>query len=202
LPGWLPELAAAPTAYLIVGALVTADVFFPLIPGEAAVIAAGVLAAQGELSGWAVVATATIAAALGDNGVYWTARTVGARRPVPVGGHRRIRELTRTARTELERRRVQIILTARFIPGGRTATSLAAGSIAMPWRRFVTVDAAAALLWASYTTMLGVLGGSAFSDSLWKPLVASLSFAALVGLATELVRRRRERGGSARGSAP
>jgi SNARE associated Golgi protein len=45
---------------------------------------------------------------------------------------------------------VWIIVVARFIPGGRTATTYAAGTVGMPWRRFLPADAIAVALWALY----------------------------------------------------
>jgi hypothetical protein len=41
----------------------------------------------------------------------------------------------------------------------------------------------AAAIWAAYVTALGYLGGEAFKNSTWKPLVVALAIAAAVGLA-------------------
>jgi membrane protein DedA with SNARE-associated domain len=38
--------------------------------------------------------------------------------------------------------------------------TLSAGLLRFRWRRFLTFDAAAALVWALYATLLGYLGGS------------------------------------------
>jgi membrane-associated protein len=52
-------------------------------------------------------------------------------------------------RSQLEHHGVWIIVVARFIPGGRTATTYVAGMVDMPWkRRFLPADAIAAALWA------------------------------------------------------
>jgi membrane protein DedA with SNARE-associated domain len=61
----------------------------------------------------------------------------------------------------------------------------------MPWRRFAAFDALAAALWATYMTMLGYFGGSAFEESLWKPILAAAVAAAAAAGGAELVRRRR-----------
>lgn len=84
-----------------------------------------------------------------------------------------------------------IIVVARFVPGGRTATTFSAGALAMPWRRFVVIDALAAALWATYMTLLGYFGGSAFEESLWKPILAAGLIAAAAAAAAELLRRAR-----------
>jgi membrane-associated protein len=84
-----------------------------------------------------------------------------------------------------------IIIVARFIPGGRTATTFSAGALEMPWRRFLTIDAVAAVLWATYIALLGYFGGEAFEQSLWKPILAAGLVAAAVTVGAELLRRAR-----------
>jgi membrane-associated protein len=76
------------------------------------------------------------------------------------------------------------------VPGGRTATTFSAGALAMPWPRFLAIDAAAGL-WATYVALLGYFGGSAFEDSLWKPMLAAAIVATAVTLGAELLRRAR-----------
>jgi len=88
-----------------------------------------------------------------------------------------------------------LIGVGRFIPGGRTATTFAAGTLEMPYRRFLFADVCAATLWAVYVSMLGYLGGETFKDSLWLPLASSLAVAALVGLGFEAWRRLQRRHG-------
>jgi membrane-associated protein len=82
-----------------------------------------------------------------------------------------------------------IIIAARFIPGGRTATTFLAGALGMPWRRFVAIDTLAAVLWATYIALLGYFGGATFEEDLWKPLLAAGAIAILVATAGELFRR-------------
>jgi membrane protein DedA with SNARE-associated domain len=82
-----------------------------------------------------------------------------------------------------------LILIARFIPVGRTATTFAAGTLEMPWRRFLVADAIAATLWATYASMLGFIGGSSFAHSLLKPLLLALAMAFLLAAAGEGYRR-------------
>lgn len=53
------------------------DVLFPLVPSETIVIAASVLAGQGELLIVAIVSSATLGAIVGDNVSYWLGRRLG-----------------------------------------------------------------------------------------------------------------------------
>ena len=95
------------------------------------------------------------------------------------------------AEDQLERRR-WIILVSRFVAGGRTAVMFASGTFQMEWRtRFLPFQVAAALLWTGAMALLGYLFGSTFQDSVWLPLLASLSIAAAItGIAQLVVRRR------------
>jgi membrane-associated protein len=88
----------------------------------------------------------------------------------------------------------------RFVPGGRTATTLASGTLGMPWRRFVAVDAAACAMWAAYVTALGYLGGNTFQHSLWKPLLAAGIVGVIVTVLADVYRRLRLRAGDDTGA--
>ena len=94
----------------------------------------------------------------------------------------------RWAERQLEERGGEIIIIARFIPGGRTAVTLSAGALEMRWRRFATFDAIAAVIWASYAALLGYVGGKQFEDAPWKGLIVALLIAFSVAGGVELVR--------------
>lgn len=83
----------------------------------------------------------------------------------------------------------------RFLPGGRTATTFAAGTLEMPYRQFALADAIAACVWALYASMLGYLGGATFKESIWLPLLLSVGIATLVGFSIEAWRRFQRRRG-------
>jgi membrane protein DedA with SNARE-associated domain len=102
------------------------------------------------------------------------------------------------AERQVARRGGELILVGRFIPGGRTAVTVACGTLEMPWRRFVVLDAFACLLWASYAALLGYLGGSAFEEQLWIGLVVALATAFGVTAAIEAARWILRRRGRAR----
>lgn len=183
------EVTNNPATYAIVFAAATTDVLLPLIPSETIVLAASVLAAQGELVIWLIVPAAALGAFLGDNASYWLGRKVGD--PVASRFFRgeKARGRLRWAEKAIGERGSLLILIGRFIPGGRTATTFAAGTLEMEYRRFLIADAVAATAWALYVSMLGYLGGSTFEDNLWLPLLAAFSFATLVGAAIEGWRR-------------
>jgi membrane protein DedA with SNARE-associated domain len=193
---WLTEAVSnGPTAYLIVMLASGGDVIFPPVPSETIVVTAGVLAGRGDLSIFFVVPAAALGALIGDNIAYWLGRGIGD----PVAdrlfrGEKGQRHL-QWAERAIERHGGVLIVAGRFIPGGRTASTFAAGSLEMPWRRFIVADLIAVSVWALFTAMLGYAGGSTFQGSAWKPLVASLSVATLIAIGVEVWRRvQRHRG--------
>ena len=188
-------VSESPLTYLVLFAAVGGDALVPLVPGEPMVIAASVLAGQGRLIIAAVVLAAALGAFAGDNVSYFLGRLFGRRAARRISrGEKGARRLEWAERA-LERRGAAVLLVARFIPGGRTAATLAAGTLDMPWRRFALVDAVAAVLWALYASMLGYFGGATFSQSGWRPLALSLGIATALALAIEAYRRVQRRRG-------
>lgn len=193
---WLThQISDSPWTYLLVFLAAGGDVLLPLIPSETVVITAGVVAARGGLSLWLLIPVTMLGAMAGDNLAYWLGREAGdpVARKVMRGedGERRLRWAERA----MGRHGPVVLIAARFVPGGRTVSTLAAGTLELPWRVMFTADAVAALLWAVYASMLGYLGGEAFQRSSWKPIALALGVALLVSLIVELWRRRQRRRG-------
>jgi membrane protein DedA with SNARE-associated domain len=186
----LDQLAGVPdlAAFALIAAFVAGDSVVPAVPGETATLTGAVLAARGELSLLAVFAATWLGAVVGDALSFGLGRTAG-RRAVQRRGER-----VAWARERLHQRGPLIILTARFIPGGRNAVSLAAGTLGMRWATYAVWDVLAAGLWALFAVALGYASGRTFADSLVIPLGLSLCLAALIGAAGELAVRRSKRG--------
>lgn len=193
---WLTnEVSNSAITYLVVFAAAGLDVFFPVIPSETIVIAASVLAAQGELTIFLIVPAAALGAFVGDNGAYWLGRLIGDPLARRLFRGEKGRGRLDWAESAIQRRGTALIVIGRFIPGGRTAGTVAAGTLEMEYRRFLPADAVAAVLWALYVSMLGFVGGSAFEDNVWLPLLIALGFALLVTLGVEAWRRHQNRQG-------
>jgi membrane-associated protein len=179
-----------PTTYLIVAGIVFVDDFIPVAPGDTAMITAGILAANDALIIGLVIAAGAAGGILGDNVFYFLGRRFGARlagRPIR---SERSADLYRRAERQIAIRGGTIVLVGRFVPGGRTATTFACGTVEYPYRRFFLVDAAAATAWAAYAALLGFVGGNAFRDALWQPLLIGLGVALLLGLGAEWLTQR------------
>lgn len=179
---------ASAWAYAIVFALAVIDAIIPIVPSETAVITAGVVASAGDLSlGWIVLAAAAGAFA-GDNTAYLIGHRYGARVKERFFTGEKARRRLDWAERQLQERGGQLIVVARFIPGGRTAVTLSAGSLGYVWRRFALFDAAAALIWALYASFLGYFGGQVFESAPWKGLLLALAIGFAMGGVIEGVR--------------
>jgi membrane protein DedA with SNARE-associated domain len=185
-------LSGSAWSYAIVFAVALVDGFFPLVPSETTAIAAGVLAANGDLRLVLVILAAAAGAVCGDNVSFWIGRTLGERIAGKLFAGDRRRHLDR-AHNMLEERGGYLIVIARFIPGGRTAATFAAGSLNWEWRRFIVYDVVAGVIWASYAVLLGYFGGKAFENSPFKGFLVAFGLALSITLGIEIVRWIRKR---------
>lgn len=175
--------------YAVVLGFSALDAVAPLVPSETIVVAASALAASGRLSLALVLAAAAAGAIAGDNAAYAIGRLAGERVRSWLSASAQRKERLASAEGQLDRRGGTLIVASRFVPGGRTATMLAAGLLRMRWRRFAAYDLAAAILWALYSGLIGFFGGSAFEN---EPLVGvglALGIAFLVAAIVETARR-------------
>jgi membrane-associated protein len=190
---FVQAVSGSPWTYGLIFGVAALDAFFPVVPSEATVITAAVLAAQDEgLRLELIIPAAAVGAICGDNVSYWVGRLLGERIAEKVFVGTRRKHLDRAHRL-LEERGGYLIIIGRFVPGGRTAVTFAAGSLEWEWPRFIVFDVAAGLIWASYASLLGYLGGKTFENSTWKALLLAFAGAALITGTIEAVRWVRKR---------
>ena len=181
--------------YPLLFAICAGDAVLPALPSETAMIVCGIQAARGELSLEWVIVVGAAGAFCGDNTSYGLGRWVGQPVVQRFFSGERARERLDWARRFLKERGSYVLIVARFVPGGRTATTFTAGLVHLRWlTQFVPYIFVAAILWALYGALLGYLGGSVFHDRPILALLLAFGLAALVGAGGELVRRWRERG--------
>ena len=183
------SLLTSPWLFALVAVLALFDSVLPIVPAETVVIAAAAYAATGNPNALLLIGSAWAGALLGDVAAHHLGRGIE-----PVTRWLRRRKLSgplvQRAERELRNRGGMLILSARFIPGGRTATNVASGMIAYPRGRFIGFAAIAALLWSIYTVGIGMLGGLAFHD---QPLLG-VGLGIGIALAVRSLRdRRRQR---------
>ena len=178
--------------YPLVFGVAMLDAFFPLVPSETVAITAGVLAGSGRLSVPLCIAAAAAGAFAGDNVSYGIGTWLGERTVKRLFRGEKARRGFEWAERMLAERGTYLVVVARFIPGGRTATTFSAGYVhSFTWRRFVVADALAGAIWGSYTVLLGYLGGKAFEDHPWKGLVLAFAIAVAIAGSVEAVRHLR-----------
>jgi membrane-associated protein len=178
--------------YPILFGICLGDAVIPALPSETAVIVCGIQAARGQLSlGW-VIAVAALGAFLGDNTSYALGRWLGT--PVVkrfFSGEVAKRRLD-WAHRFLTERGSYVLIVARFVPGGRTATTFTAGLVHLRWAtQFAPYIFIAAILWASYGALLGYLGGRTFEKQPIYALLLALGIAAVITVGVEVFRRAR-----------
>jgi len=189
-------VTSSPLTYGALFLLVAGDAVLPLFPGESAVVAAGVLAADGGLVVWLVVAAAFAGALVGDFVTYSIGRFAGPRLVARYVRGEKGRERLRWAEGELDRRGTALIAAAQFIPGGRNIVMVSAGTLGFPLPRFIAAETIGASTWAVFQTSLGYFGGKTF-DSTLVAIGVSVGIAIALGGVVEGVdrlRRRRARG--------
>ncbi len=200
----IDPLVVPPWVYLVAFVVCALDAFFPAVPSETVVITAGVLVLSGDTSLLWVIAVAAVGAFAGDHVSYGLGHRFGQRvvRRLPRGGRGQAAQAW--AEEVLRRRGGVVVVAARFIPGGRTATTLSAGTLRYPLARFSPFDAVAACVWAVYAALLGYWGGTLFEGDPLKGVLAGIAASVCITVAVELTRflLRRRRAGRAAADLP
>jgi membrane protein DedA with SNARE-associated domain len=154
------------------------------LPGETALVAAGVFASHGELNIAAVIVVAAAAAIVGDNLGYWIGRT---------GGRSVLTRWTITsgtlpwAESFFDRHGPKTIFIGRFFSILRVTAAWMAGVSRMRWWTFFFWNAAGGICWALLVGLVAYLFGQAAADAIAKygliggALIVVLALAGLVG---------------------
>ncbi|SCL16582.1 membrane protein DedA, SNARE-associated domain [Micromonospora rhizosphaerae] len=187
------QTVASPWVYLLIFGLTAVDAFFPIVPGEAAVITAAVLATAGDPNLVGVIAAGALGALAGDHVSYAIGRGGRAHRLIRLRPDSRRRAGSEWARQAVHRRGGLILIVARYVPGGRTAVTVTMGAVRYPPRSFLLFDGIGAVCWAIYSAMLGYFGGLAFHRDPLRGVLAGLGVSVAIALLVETVRWLRHR---------
>ena len=151
--------------YLLFGLILLESAGIPL-PGETALIAAGVASAHDRLPDiWWVIVVAASAAILGDNLGYWAGRE---------GLIKLIRRWKRIARFEdrvlppaerfFAKHGSKTVFFGRFIALLRITAAWLAGMSKMPWPKFLFWNAAGGIVWATGVGLIAYFLGRGAAD--------------------------------------
>lgn len=190
---WLAEFSSNWWFLLIIFSVALLDSVIPIVPGETTVIVGGVAAGAGNQTLALVILAGASGAFFGDNLAY----TIGHRFEPRVNAWaaRRPNRADRLAQAghQIRKRGGPLLITARFIPGGRTVLTISSGITQQPRRWFATWVAIAGVIWATYAAGLGYLFGQAFEDdhaiAFWLAFGTALGITALI----EIIRWIRDR---------
>lgn len=153
--------------YLGVFALVAAESLGIPLPGETALITAGIYAGHTyRLNPWLIFLVASAAAIIGDNIGYWIGDKGGYRLARRYGPKVRLDERKlKIARYLFDRHGAKVVFFGRFVSVLRTYAAFLAGTSKMRWRRFLPANAAGGILWAAIYTFAAYLAGSALQQA-------------------------------------
>jgi membrane protein DedA with SNARE-associated domain len=148
------------------------------VPGETALIAASILAANGHYSIVSVIVVAAAAAIIGDNIGYWIGRTGGRALLERWGPVRRYAEKALPPGERFFRRHGgKTVFIGRFVAVLRVTAAWLAGITHMPWWKFFVWNAAGGIVWAIGVSLLAYYFGKAAADA-----VQTYGIYALIGI--------------------
>lgn len=153
--------------YPVLFLLVMAESSGVPVPGETSLIAAAVLASQGQLEIAAVIPLAATAAIVGDNIGYQIGRRGGRwilKRPGRF--HRQRLQVLDTGEPFFERHGSKAVFFGRFLLGLRVWASWLAGATHMRWRSFLFWNALGGICWATGVGLIAYFLGNAAGDAL------------------------------------
>jgi membrane protein DedA with SNARE-associated domain len=178
--------------YFWIMPVVLGDAIFPPIPSEMVVITGGALSADGRANVFLVAALAAVASWLGDMVVFQLFKRRLSHvldrwrwgRKVHHGIHEAIARAGRSST-------YGAIIGARFIPGGRLATSAAAGIADVSVRGFSLCAGLGAVLWACWLVGLGYFTGSATKLPFWASSLIGVGVGLVIGAVVGVIVTRR-----------
>jgi membrane-associated protein len=189
--GTLDDPSSDTGAYLAVFFFLYGDAVVAIFPGETTLNVASTLASQGELDLGLVILVGSMAAWLGDNTLYWIARSIPA-----------VRKKARDAQEDdrfknalqlVGRHARLLVVFCRFLPFVRWAVTAGMGALPMPYRGYALWSAVGAVGWTTYTCLVAYFIGTALDEFPVASIVIScVSSTILIG-AILLVERWRRR---------
>lgn len=189
----LESISSSPWFYVAIFSIAFLDSVVPIVPGETTVILGGIAAGQGELLIAIVIACGAIGAFAGDTTSYFIGRKASGPLQRGILSSDKWQARLAGAARQLEKRGGPLLITARFIPGGRTAITLSSGITERPYPWFGKWIAVATIIWASYAAGLGYFAGNRFKDDHTTAFLVAFGTALAATGMIELVRWLRDR---------
>ena len=184
---------AETVGYPIVFALIAIETMGIPVPGETALVTAGIVASRGRLEIELVIALAAAAAILGDNIGFAIGRKLGRKLltvPGPLLHHRR--RVIAIGEPFFDRHGPKAVFLGRWVAGLRIASAWLAGVNGMAWPRFLFWNALGGICWAASIGFAVYALGNAAEHviAVAGPVAAGLTVVTIIAF---VVWRRRER---------
>ena len=192
IASWIAKVTAPPHANIILIVFSeTGVVFFPFLPGDSLLFAAGFFAAQGDsgLPLMALLPIVWIAPILGDQSNYFIGHFFGRR--IIASGKVKAMTPERIKKSEdfLDKWGHLAIFLGRFFPFIRTFVPFIAGMGGMHWRNFVIFNVLGGITWSTVFTLLGYFfGGIPFVQEHFELLIIGIVAVAIIPTVVGLVK--------------
>ena len=119
LTDWLEDISAEWWFLVVILVVAFLDSVIPIVPSETAVIIGGVAAGSGEQNLLMVIAAGALGAFLGDNTAYLIGRRFAPWFERRAETREKTAKRLEWAHEQIQKRGGLLLITARFIPGGR-----------------------------------------------------------------------------------
>jgi membrane protein DedA with SNARE-associated domain len=185
--------------YPVLFALIAVETMGIPLPGETALITAGIVASRGHLSIEVVVLVAAAAAILGDNVGFAIGRRYGRRLLAWKGGPfaRHRRRLLEIGEPFFDRHGPKAVFLGRWVSGLRITAAWLAGANRMSWPTFTFWNALGGVCWAASIGLAAYYAGHTVETIARTAGLAAAGGVVLAGgllyAITKLRRRRAER---------
>ena len=191
IAGWIVTLGAfwVYTPLFLIVFVETGLVFFPFLPGDSLLFAAGFFAADGGFNIVALLATAWAAAILGDQCNFMIGHFFG--RKIIDSGKVKAMTPERMAKSEafLDKWGHLAIFLGRFFPFIRTFVPFIAGMGGMKWHSFVVFNILGGVTWSTLFTLLGYFfGGIPFVQEHFELLIVGIVLVSVIPTIAGLIK--------------
>ncbi|MEX0847044.1 MAG: DedA family protein [Ilumatobacteraceae bacterium] len=180
---------------VVIAVIAYLDSIIPVVPSETTLIIGGVAVSIGEApySLWMVIVCGAGGAFLGDATAYLIGRRFAGRFERRAARREKFRRRLDWAAEQIRVRGGLLLITARFIPGGRTILTVSSGVTRQPAGWFLRWVALAVVIWATYAAGLAYIVGKPFKDNHTAAFWVAFGTALGVNIVIEIVRHRRDK---------